>query len=245
MAAFGMLFFTSCSNDDDGYSLGDFWLSSGTVTKDAESFHITTDDGTILWPSATAVDPSFLEDGMRVIVNYTILGDADDDERYDHYVKVNRITEILTKPVFKFTEETTQEVIDSIGHDPVTIIDTWFTDDYLNVEFEYGGGGGIHFINLVHNSEESETDEGEVILELKHNKNGDPYNVRQWGIASFDVSSFKSDESNSIDFFVRSMGKDGEYEYNEVLTYTYDELDMPQTNAVKLHHDYNETGLIK
>ncbi|TLX78232.1 hypothetical protein E9993_00715 [Labilibacter sediminis] len=217
----GLLTFSSCNDDDDSYSLGKFWLTSGTVHKTADYYYITTDGGSNLWPSASNVNSEDLEDGMRVLVNYTILGDADDSEFYDYYVKVNGVSEILTKPIFNFTDETTPEVRDSIGNDPVTIKDTWFTENYLNVEFEYGGGYYVHFINLVHDSEDALTEEGEIILELKHNKNGDPNNYLQWGIASFDISELQKEGESSVDIFVRSIGKDGEYHYNKVLTYEY------------------------
>ncbi|MBK3519430.1 NigD1/NigD2 family lipoprotein [Carboxylicivirga marina] len=220
----GLLIF-SC-NDDDGYSVGDFWVTTGTIIETGDYFYVVTDGGDALWPSATNVPPSKLEDGMRVLVNYTILGDADDSEIYDYYVKINGTSELLTKPIFNFDETTSEEVKDSIGNDPITILDTWFTDDYLNVEFQYGGGWSIHYVNLVKDTENLTTEEGEIILELKHNKNDDPYNYLQWGIASFDISELKQAGQNSIDLFVRSLDKEGNYQYNKVLAYEYDQVEI-------------------
>lgn len=226
-ALVGILTF-SCS-DDDGYSLGDFWVTTGTVVETDDYFYVVTDGGDALWPSASNVSPGSVEDGMRILVNYTVLGDADDQEAYDYYVKINGISELLTKPIFNFDEDTSEEVKDSIGNDPVTITDTWFTDDYLNVQFEYGGGPGyIHFINLVKDTEDLETENGEIILELKHNKNNDPYNYLQWGIASIDISELQKDGQNSVDIFVRSLDKNGEYQYNKVLTYEYEQESEPK-----------------
>jgi len=216
------VFLVSCNDDDDDYSLGKYWITTGTVVKSSDYFSVTTDGGDKLWPSATNVDPEHLEDGMRVFVNYTILDDAEESSGYDYYVKINSMSEILTKPIFNFTAETTEEVRDSIGNDAVTITDTWFTDDYLNVQFEYGGGLGFtHFINLVKDTEDLETGDGEIILELKHNKNGDPYNYLQWGIASFDISELQVDGQTSVDIYLRALDKEGEYQYNLVLTYDY------------------------
>ncbi|RKD91874.1 NigD1/NigD2 family lipoprotein [Mangrovibacterium diazotrophicum] len=216
------VFLVSCNDDDDDYSLGKYWITTGTVVKSSDYFSVTTDGGDKLWPSATNVDPEHLEDGMRVFVNYTILDDAEESSGYDYYVKINSMSEILTKPIFNFTAETTEEVRDSIGNDAVTITDTWFTDDYLNVQFEYGGGLGFtHFINLVKDTDDLETGDGEIILELKHNKNGDPYNYLQWGIASFDISELQVDGQTSVDIYLRALDKEGEYQYNLVLTYDY------------------------
>lgn len=217
----GMLMFTSCNDDDDSYSLNNFWLSSGTVTKEVGSFYVTTDKGKKLWPSASDISPTLLNDGMRVLVNYTILGNTNPNSTYDYNVKINDLSQILTKPVFEFAAETPAAVVDSVGNDAVTIVDAWFTGNYLNVEFEYGGGSTVHFINLVYDKQNPKTDNGEVILELKHNKNQDQYNYLLWGIASFDVSSFKLQDAAKVDFLIRSKGKDGQYSYNKVVSYKY------------------------
>ena len=225
----------SCIDDDDDYSLGKYWITTGTVVKTSDYFSVTTDGGDNLWPSATNVDPENLENGMRVFVNYTILDDAEESSGYDYYVKINSMSEILTKPIFNFTDETTAQVKDSIGNDAVIITDTWFTNDYLNVQFEYGGGGAFtHFINLVQDTEDSETENGEIILELKHNKNGDPYNYLQWGIASFDISELQVDGQTTVDIYLRALDENGEYQYNKVLTYDYGSY---ATQAVNFQKD--------
>ncbi len=216
------LFLVSCNDDDDGYSLNDYWITTGTVIKTSDYYYVTTDSGDDLWPSASNVAPGYLEDGMRVFVNYTILGD-EKDNTYDYFVKINSMSEILTKSVFSFTEATTNEIKDSIGYDPVTITDTWFTNDYLNIQFEYGGGAYTHFINLVKDSTDLKTEEGAIILELKHNKNNDPYNYLQWSVASFDISELQEEGQSSVEIFVKAIDKQGEYQYNKALTYEYGE----------------------
>ncbi|WP_430809683.1 MULTISPECIES: NigD-like protein [unclassified Carboxylicivirga] len=221
LALIGVTLF-SCSNDD-GYSLGDFWVTTGTVVKTSDYFYVVTDGGDDLWPAATNVSPESLEDGMRIMLNYTILGD-DPDGSYDYYVKINGYWELLTKPVFNFDENTLESVKDSIGNDAVSITDTWFTNDYLNVQFEYGGAPGyVHFINMVKDTEDLLTENGEVILELKHNKNGDPYNNLQWGIASIDISELKEEGKESVQLILRSINTAGELIYTEPLTYRYDQ----------------------
>ncbi len=234
------IFLLSCNNDDDNYSLGDFWLTTGTVIKTSDHFYVVNDEGEKLWPSASNVDPQFVEDSMRAIVNYTILGDATDNPDFDYYVKINSIKKILTKPVFHFTNETSQAVKDSIGNDAVTITSTWFTGKYLNVQFEYGGGFGyIHYINLVKDDKDPETENGEIILELKHNKNGDPSTYLYWGIASFDLTALQVEGESSVDILVRALGKSGQYEYNKVLTYEY--VDPQNQAAGFLSKDFTST----
>lgn len=210
----------SCSKDN-GYSLNDMWLTTGTVIKTSDYYYIVTDGEDALWPSASNVDPNYLEDSARVLVNYTILSDAESGDKYDYYVKVNAVQNILTKPVFEFTAETEQAVKDSIGNDPIYIKSAWIKDDYLTVEFEFGGGYEIHFINLVYDETEAETDNGELILELKHNKNGDEYNYKQWGLASFHLTKLQKEGADSVNILLRSITSTGEYDYNKILNYDY------------------------
>ena len=64
--------------------------------------------------------------------------------RIDHWVKINDMSEILTKGIFMLTPEKE----DSIGHDPVEIIDYWLPATIYNY-LQVGVGETIHFINLV------------------------------------------------------------------------------------------------
>lgn len=234
----GMLVFLvslmiSCDKDD-GYSLNEYWLTTGTVMKTSDYYYVLTDGDKSLWPSASNVDPELLEDSARVLVNYTILGDAESGDMYDFYVKVNSLQNILTKPVFHFNAETSQEVKDSIGNDPIYINNAWITDDYLTVEFEFGGGYAVHYINLVHDTENAETEKGEIIVELMHNKNGDEYNYKQWGLASFELSKLQKEGADSVNILVRSITSSGEYNYNEVINYDYSQSEESVNNYKSL-----------
>lgn len=216
----GTILLSSCS-DDDGYSLNDYWLTTGTFIETSDYYYVITDEGDKLWPSASNISSSDHDDGDRILVNYTILDAASSDTIYDYYVKVNATSDILTKGLFTFTLETDDAIKDSIGHDPITIKDTWFTDDYLNIEFEYGGGLGIHYISLVKDDEDLTTENGELILELRHNKNDDPYNYVQWGLASFDLTELQEEGMESVNIYIRAIDKNGTYQYNKVLGYEY------------------------
>lgn len=228
----GSLLFVSCSGDD-GYSLNDYWLTTGTFLESDDYFYVMTDEGESLWPSSSNIDTDKHNDGDRILVNYTILQEAPDNSSHDYFVSINSTSKILTKDLFTFTSESTDVVRDSIGNDPVTIKDTWFTDDYLNIQFEYGGGYGMHFISLVKDETDLETENGEIILELKHNRNGDPNNYVQWGLASFDLTELQEDGKESVDLFVRALAKDGSYQYNKVITYGYGPSIAPYTLEIR------------
>ncbi len=219
-----MLVFVSCNdifNDDDTYNDDDVWITSGTVYLIDDSFYIVTDDGVKFGQKYNTVDASEFEDGMRLLFYYELENEATDSDLLDYYIELKSYDEILTKPIFNFTEETTEEVIDSIGDSPIHIVDTWFTDDYLNVQFEYYGYNLMHYVNLVYDSENPTSDNGEILLELKHNDNGDVWSYVQWGIASFDISQLKIEGQSTVDIYVRSWGYYNQYEYNKVLTYDY------------------------
>ncbi len=219
----GMIFFSSCSDLIDGEEgeNEDWWITTGTVVLNDNSFYIVTDDGFNFGQKDNSISASEFEDGMRLLFYYEVEQEATDSELLDYYIEIKDYNEILTKPIFNFTEETTEEIIDSIGESPIHIVDTWFTDDYLNVQFEYYGDNLMHYVNLVYDSNNPTSDNGEILLELKHNDNGDNWNYVQWGIASFDISQLQLEDKTSVDIFVRSWGYYDEYEYNKVLTYDY------------------------
>lgn len=226
-----VLSFVSCSNDDDSYSQDRYWLTSGTFITDSNYYYILTDNGHVLYPSTTHISKDKHDDGDRILVNYTILDDAPASSKYTYLVRVNGTSSILTKGIFNFTAETPQRTKDSIGNNAVSIINTWFTNNYLNVEFEYGGGAYTHYISLVKDETNLTTNNGEIILELKHNTNEDPYNDLQWGIASFDISELQQEETDNISILIRALDKYGNYQYNKILNYNYSKTNTESKNS--------------
>jgi hypothetical protein len=105
--------------------------------------------------------------------------------------------------------------------DPLTIVNYWFTNDYLTIKFNYGGGGVIHFINLVQDDNNPENSLGQPILELRHNRNEDPYNYLSRGLVSFDLSSLRKEGQTSIEFVLKAKGPDTGTDFEELLTYQW------------------------
>lgn len=157
--------FYSCLDDDDGYSLGKFWIETATVVPlDGKSYYLRLDDGTTLWPAAPIGYYYEPKENQRALVNFTILSDSAGG--YDHWIKVNRIDDYLTKNI----AENLGVKNDSIyGKDPVGVSSIWIGDNYLNVYLKaYFGGVKKHFINLIPSDEEG------VDYELRHNAYDDP-----------------------------------------------------------------------
>ncbi len=213
---------TSCL-DDDGYSLDKFWIDYGVIEGTKENFTIVTDNGLVLFPSATAISLEGLEDGMRVLVNYTILGDATKPSEIDHYVKINGMRKVLKKGLITLTPE----IVDSIGNDGVRIDNTWLTPTYdlLNIEFSYEGSPyHTHFINLVIDPEDAVDDQGNVILQLRHYKKGDPYTRPLLNsVASFDLRSIRKEGTNEVGFRLKAKNIPGLEDYNQTGVYKYTE----------------------
>ena len=199
------LTFYSCS-DDDGYSLGKFWIDIATVkTTESNSHYFRLDDGSTLWPAAGYYTGHNLQEGERAIVNYTILSDS--LSGFSHYVKVNWVDPVLTK---KPAENLGNKNDSVYGTDPVRIESIWLGDGYLNILFQTNTSGSIkHFINLVKNSD------GEIpyTLEFRHNAYDDYPMKSASGIVCFDLSELPDTENETVKLTIRVQTFDGEKEY--------------------------------
>lgn len=207
----------SC-NDSDGYSLSEFRIGIATVIPEGQmAYSLLLDNGDKLWPAASDViyRP---ETEQRVFVNYTLLSDK--KQGYDHFIKVNDIWNILTKPVIDLT----QENADSIGNDMVKMNDLWIGNHYLNTEFSFNYSGvRPHAINLVRNKIKTVEDaDNAVELEFRHNSYNSPSNTLYRGFACFDLKPFRVEGRDSIPIRVKVIDWDGEKEYE--LMYKYNEL---------------------
>lgn len=193
--------FNSCSNDD-GYSPGNYRLDVATVNaidSTSGTFYLTLDNGKTLVPISydSYYKPQY---DKRVIVNYTLL--ADQTGVYDHAVRINAIQDILTKEVIDLTAENAQE----IGKDPIKILDLWTGDHFLNIHFGYNTGGEkTHTINLVNNTLDKTTisPNGAILLEFRHNANGDPQRYGAKNYAAFDLKPFQTANKDSINFIIK------------------------------------------
>lgn len=208
---FGLM--SGCDLDDDGYYLDNAWVGFGLVDKDAssESYTIKMDDGEVLYPATNSRFDNEVFDNERVLVNFTILGNKDNPDHNEYYyVKINSLRKILYKGIFDITPAKE----DSIGNDPIYVEDKWIKNNMLNFELKYWGGYKTHYINLVKQPGAINTTNGPVILELRHNDNGDLGDFSLSAFVSFDLSALKVSGKNSTPFKIIAKGFDGEdFEY--------------------------------
>lgn len=204
-------FFVGCANDD-GYTLDNFWVEVASVVPlEGGGYYIKLDNGKKLWP-ATSVTGNLTE-YTRAQVNYTLLSDEEGD--YDHYVKVNYMSSILTKSIVELTEENSE----TLGNDKIKVLKLWEGDDFLNIHFgvNVGGKSILHSINMVDMGVDNE---GYRLLEFRHNANGDVENYGATGWVAFDLRPYKDGEVASQKFRITLnafSGSDSEY----IFTYNY------------------------
>lgn len=204
-------------NNKDGYSRDNAWIGFGLIQKDTASgsFTIKLDNGAVLYPDANSDWNSRVSNHERVLANYTIIGDNKDSLNAAQYdVRINLLRKILYKGILNITPAKE----DSIGKDPIHVKDHWLKDNMLNFELSYFGGSKIHFINLV--KQPNQTATGPVVLELRHNNNGDTENIRLSAVVTFDLSSLKVAGKDSVSFRVVAKDFNGDdFGYTGVYKY--------------------------
>jgi len=213
MMGFVLGFLPGCDLDDnDSYSVENSWIGFGLVHKTvgADNLTILMDDGEVLYPIAGSLNE--LKDKERILTNFTILGNKDNENHDEEYiVRINSYRKILYKGIL----EMTPAMEDSIGNDPIKVKDRWVKNNMLNFELQYYGGEKIHYINLVKKIGITLSESEPIVLELRHNENKDSQSYPLSAIVTFDLSSLKVEGKNSIAFKVVAKDFDGkDFEYS-------------------------------
>lgn len=210
-------FFSSCDLHNDSCYDDNAWIGFGIVQKDAESVTIQMDDGEVLYPVSYSGIWQSLKQNERVLTNFTIVGNKKNPEHNEeYYVTLNSLRRILFKGILDITPANE----DSIGNDPVFVSDRWTKKNLLNFELKYRGGGKTHYINLVKTPGPITNPDEPVVLELRHNTNGDSENLPLSAIVTFDLSSLKIEGKNKTKFKVIAKGFDDKnFEYTSEYNY--------------------------
>lgn len=203
----------SCDNDDDNiYYYNQSYAIGNMVVKDGESPYLELDSKKTMLPSNTSIPSLFLEDGRRVIVNYSLL--QENYMGYDYYISINDIDTVLVKNIIPITPETA----DSIGNDPVDIINMWTNEEYLTIQFKMiGAGDKKHMVNVVRDFSLSDNPDKDkyMQLEFRHNMEGDREIDRNlWGVASFRLNDLAPQESDLSGLKIKVNTLRGEKTYN-------------------------------
>jgi hypothetical protein len=201
--------FNSCLDDDNGYSLNNMWVSIATARPvNDNSFYLTLDDSTTLWPGAPLYINYQPVKPQRVQINYTKLGD--NFEGYDYAIRLNAIDTILTKTI----SENLGSKNDSVyGTDPVEITAIWVGDGFLNIEFKAHFSGSIkHFVNLL----PVDTDNEDVYgLEFRHHAKGDYSSNLRYGFVAFDLSGLPNTDGKDVKLLIKANTFEGVKEFEK------------------------------
>ena len=211
--------FQSCNNDDDDYYVsyyGPLLAVGNVVSEEGKPSYLLLDSKRTMLFSGNSIPSLYLENGRRVIVNYTLLDENDIDT-------------VLVKGIIPITPEKE----DSIGNDVVNILDMWTSDEYVTIQFEMKGAGQKkHMVNLVRDYSlgENPDEDGYMKLEFRHNREGDPEFGSQWlwGIASFRLGDLAPDKSNLKGLRIKVNTYRGE----ETYTCEYDTDNSENNKAV-------------
>ena len=203
----------SCNKDDNGYSLGRVWRSVATVDPLGKggTYSLTLDDGTRLWPAGSDIPYYQPTTRHRALAYYTILSDT--FHGYDHAILVRGIRDILTKPFVESALTGRNKSSDEFGADPISVIDIWYGDGYINVHFGANHGGTKrHLVNLVQVSQSGQP----YVFEFRHNAFGDPGRYGRRSFVAFDMEKLKFAAGSDSTVTVRVKTFEGDKSYKIV-----------------------------
>lgn len=171
---FLMLLLGACQEESEP-----IYESYGLVSKtSAHAFTVLLDDGLLIYPRESCVDPSRLHDSSRIYLQFNILEENDSAA----FARITYADTILTKSILPYDES----ILDSIGQDPVKINRAWIAHDFINIEFLFAGRTNLvpkhaHMVNLLL----CPSSGNKLNFEFRHNDFDDEREKIYLGIASF------------------------------------------------------------
>lgn len=191
-----LVILSSCSKFIDEEQI---YVSYGNIGLDGSTWFIHTDYGNRLnITNDESVDFVFSE-GTRVIAYYEVEG-IPVDTTYNIWLR--SIMKVLTKSPVSLSL-LTPEQIEDIGDDPVNLIEAWYGRGYLNINFELFRNEPTisHFINLVF--DDTESNDEQLVFELRHNAYNDLASIYSFGRASFDISTLLPEDITEIEVVIK------------------------------------------
>lgn len=217
--------------DNDGYSLDGIAVSMATVkVVSGNTYYLEIDNGETLWPVATQIGWYKPIDGQRVIANYTPL--SDEYGHYDHAIRVNFLSNVLTKKVENLTAENEEE----IGDDEVSVRAMWVGGKYLNVDFLINlPQANRHRVSLVRNTLVEEPADDYIHLEYRYNDQDDVTGLWRRSFVSFNLTEILTEEALATykGFKVKLNSVNGEKE----LTYNFSSDNESEVKTVEESED--------
>ncbi len=210
--------FTSCLQDDESNSTGDY-LALATVMVNPNNhgdFDLILDDSTILAVKEIAFSGYMPVNNQRVLASFSKMKfQSNPSAQID--IKLYHMDFLLSKPIIKLMNKAMD---DTLGNDELYKPVVWVSGKYLNVNFVvYQSGTVNHIINLVSDSLDIDYNKP-VDLALRYNRKNDSYLAGgSTTVVSFDLSSIKKADRDSLILNVKIPTNDGIL--NKSLVYKY------------------------
>lgn len=193
--------FAACNNEKDATYEG-----YGMVKHNGDSqYSIVLDNGHIIWPREGFTHLERFHDSTRIQSIFTIL------KEHSASSEVNLISldTILTKNVLPYSPNT----LDSIGHAPVMLTNTWLAHGFLNFEFAFVGSGKRHMVNLL----QRKAKEGQLEFEFRHNDYNDERTKTMLGVVSFRLQPILSKLKKTTKIIIRYNDSDSTTDFIELI----------------------------
>lgn len=197
----------SCMNDMG--ETDQLMFAIGTVKViEKQDYYFDLDEGSKLYPSDTTHIQGYqVIPGQRVFVYFTLLEDK--IPGYEYNAEIMHIEDILTKDVYMMPPQKA----DSIGNDPINIVEAWITDGYLNVKYQFYYSNNPekkHMLNMVVNDEissENTNPTDYLLLEFRHNAYNDTQLIPGTGVVSFKLDNVTNllTDKKGINIKVKSL----------------------------------------
>lgn len=184
--------FTACKNDCEPIYEG-----YGLVNKISDNkFSVTLDDGNLIYPRESYINPARLNDSTRLYMQFNIMEENDSCA----YVRLTYADTILTKSILPYNES----ILDSVGNDPVKINKAWFAHGFLNFEFVFVGRANLnanhaHMVSLL----QCPNDGNKLIFEFRHNDFDDYRDKVYIGVVSFRINEAIKDLQKPVQMVIK------------------------------------------
>lgn len=182
--------FTSCLDDDDNYSAV---IGTYRIMEDDHFYFEIENNGKIetMYPGDTRkIINRELPDGQRVIIYYNLLDEK--EPGYDYNAEIYGIEKILTKDIIAITEA----IEDSIGNDPIDIVNSRISLDkeFIHMSFQYSRSSYSnirHMLNMVTPEGEQDPQDEYINLEFRHNGYEDYGRDIAYGLVTFRLKNIE------------------------------------------------------
>lgn len=202
------LLWAGCEHEETTY-----YASLGVIRITEDSIIIESDAGNRLLVNNPSSVNSDIVDSTRVLADFSLI-ETPLPPGIDYVIQLISIEKVLFKPVIELTEQNS----DSIGNDPLQVSNLWLVRDFLNLSFNYLGGGNPHYINLVR--PEGPLPQDTIAIEIRHNDRNDSETYLYNALVTFDLTSLQNEVADSVILHIRAKEFENRY-YDAYFTYKY------------------------